>query len=139
VPAPRFVPTHEIPAGGVSTWDRPDPARPPDHTLDADLPVQLLEQTTGWGRIRCHNGWETWVDAATLVPLELATFRPTFRAPPDGLDACATPDGEVVARVDPHLPLAVVAALGDWLKVRASNDWEAWVRAGTLDPIEEAD
>lgn len=31
------------------------------------LPVQVLEENTGWAHVRCSNGWETWVDARLLV------------------------------------------------------------------------
>jgi hypothetical protein len=56
----EFQPTHEVPDGGTDTWTTPDPNAGPDGRLDAGLPVEVLEETTGWARVRCSNAWETW-------------------------------------------------------------------------------
>jgi len=40
-----------------------------------------------------------------------------------------------VARLEARTPVAVVGARGDWLRLRCSNDWEAWVGAGSLVPL----
>lgn len=148
-----FTPTHEVPDGGTAAWSTPDPAAAPDSRLDAGLPVEVLEETTGWARIRCSNEWEAWVAAAALVPLvrpgvspgvstgtspdEPGAFRPTHRVGPSPLDARDRPDfdHEVAARLDPGLEVAEVARWGEWVHIRCSNDWEAWVDARQLEPL----
>lgn len=133
----RFTPTHEVPPGGLATWSRPDAGVAPSHRLESELPVQLLEESHGWGRVRCHNSWEAWVDAAALVPIGAPPFRPTFAVPPEGLDANESPDpsGATVIHLDADLPVEVVGVHGDRLRLRAANGWEGWVAAGTLVPL----
>ena len=94
-----FAPTHEAPDTGLSTWSEPDPTLAPDNHIGPSLPVMVIEETTGWARVRCENGWETWVDTAKLVRIEAPPFRPTHHVPPGGLDARERPDTEhTVAR-----------------------------------------
>ncbi len=68
-----FEPTHTVPPDGVATWATPNPALAPDNRLGAGLPVQLLREHTGWGHVRCSNGWEAWVDARLLVAIPAPT------------------------------------------------------------------
>ena len=76
-----FTPTHAAPPGGMQTWSRPDPSAAPDNQLGGGLPVQLLEETIGWGHVRCSNGWECWVDARLLVALPAPASQPVAPAP----------------------------------------------------------
>ena len=39
----------------------------PAGRLDPGLPVAVVQESTGWARVRCSNGWETWVDGRALV------------------------------------------------------------------------
>jgi len=137
----EFTPTHEVPAPGIDAWTTPDPAVSPDARLDAGLPVELLEETTGWAHVRCSNGWETWVAAAPLVALAPPAdgFAPTHRVGPSPLDARDRPDQhhDVASRLDPWLPVAEVERWGGWVHVRCSNGWEAWVDGGQLVPYTE--
>lgn len=133
-----FAPTHAVPAAGISTWTIPDPAAAPDGRLDAGLPVEVLEETTGWAHVRCSNAWETWVDAALLVPVPAeGDFAPTHRVGAQPLDARDRPDHAqaLSGRLDPGLHVAVVNHWGDWVHVRCSNGWEAWVDGRQLVPV----
>jgi hypothetical protein len=127
-----FTPTHTAPAEGMDTWREPDPSQAPDNRLDPDLPVHVLEETTGWARVRCSNEWETWVDASKLVaiaPVAPAAFAPTHTVPATGLEARDQPDFAQPPsnRLDPGLPVEIANRWGDWAKVRCSNGWETWV------------
>ncbi|MGW0119683.1 hypothetical protein [Streptomyces sp. NPDC003327] len=64
--APDFRPSHVVPRDGLPAWESPDPGRP-TVSLDAFLPVQLMERAGDWGRVLCSNGWSAWVDARLLV------------------------------------------------------------------------
>jgi SH3-like domain-containing protein len=129
-----FRPTHVAPAAGLLTWDAPDPSRAATNRLEPDLPVQLLEETTGWARVRCSNGWETWVDAGQLARIP---FRPTRAVPSTGLDARAMPDANrpADARLDPGLQVEVVDEWQGWAHVKCDNDWETWVDGRALVPL----
>ena len=136
----EFQPTHEVPHGGTDTWTTPDPNARPDGRLDGGLPVEVLEETTGWARVRCSNAWETWVAAALLVPVAPADgFSPTHRVGPAPLDARDRPDldHEVAGRLDPWLPVVEVGSWGEWVHVHCSNGWEAWVDGRQLLPYTE--
>jgi len=137
VTAPAFSPTHTAPATGLDTWAEPDPNRAPDNRIDAELAVQVLEETTGWARVRCSNGWETWVDATKLVVIDTNAFAPTHTAPAGGLETREKPEVDVSPgpRIDAGLPVAVVKTWGDWAKVRCENGWETWVDARALSPV----
>lgn len=68
-PAPAFAPTHQIPAGGLDVWDRPDPALPARTTSSEGQAVQVVGGGGGgWTQVRFDNGWEGWVDGSRLVP-----------------------------------------------------------------------
>ncbi|MEE1825070.1 hypothetical protein PUR61_23220 [Streptomyces sp. BE20] len=55
-------------------------------------------------------------------------FRPTHVAPPDGLASWVTPDpAQPTARLDPLLPVRLIAREGDWAQVLCSNGWTTWV------------
>jgi hypothetical protein len=72
----------EAPPDGLPTWSVPDPSRAFDNYLAGGLPVQVVEETTGWAHIRCDNGWEAWVDGRALVPVGR-----TARSPASGAEA----------------------------------------------------
>jgi SH3-like domain-containing protein len=129
----RFRPTHHVPRGGMLTWDAPDPSRAASNRLDADVPVQMLEETTGWGRVRCSNGWETWVAAPELVPIP---FRPTHAVREAGVDARLEPVASRLpdAQLAAGLPVEVLEDTSGWSHVRCSNGWEAWVDGRALVP-----
>jgi hypothetical protein len=76
-----FRPTHQTPEAGLPAWDAPDPAQPASHRLDPGLRVEVLEETTGWARVRCSNGWKAWTDGRALAPF--AAELPAV--PPDSL------------------------------------------------------
>ncbi|MFI8763937.1 hypothetical protein ACN9M0_02480 [Streptomyces sp. R-07] len=63
---PDFRPTHVVPRSGLSAWEAPDPGLP-TASLDAFLPVRLVERAGDWGQVLCSNGWTAWVDARLLV------------------------------------------------------------------------
>lgn len=131
---PAFSPTHTAPTDGMDTWAEPDPSRSPDNRLDPEVPVQVLEDTTGWARVRCSNGWEAWVDASKLEVIETGAFAPTHSVPAGGLETRERPelDRPPDNRLDPGLPVEVTSSWGDWAKVRCENGWETWVDARGL-------
>ena len=62
---------------------------------------------------------------------------PTHRAPPEGMDAWASPDAaappgnELAAGVE----LQVIGEAGAWARVRGQNDWEGWVDGRLLEQV----
>jgi hypothetical protein len=132
-----FHPTHRVPVAGAPAWEVPDPATPATYRLDPDLPVRVLEQTTGWARVQCGNGWETWTDAQQLVRLD---FRPSRAVPAGGLDAWTEPDAARPpdARLDPGLRVEMLEENQGWALVRFDNGWEAWVDGRRLEPLARA-
>lgn len=97
-PAAAFVATHAVPAGGLDARAAPDAGTLVEHRLDAGLDVMVLEEVSGWARVRCSNGWEAWVDGRQLRPLAAPgaertapiaagppVAAPTGRAPAAGL------------------------------------------------------
>jgi hypothetical protein len=56
-------------------------------------------------------------------------YRPTHRAPDDGMQAWDTPDGTKppVAALDARLDVEVVERQGAWARILCSNGWSAWV------------
>ncbi|HXA27962.1 MAG TPA: hypothetical protein VN193_04365 [Candidatus Angelobacter sp.] len=63
-----FHATHVVPATRLAAYASHDTATPPVATLDARLPVQLLESWGDWANVRCSNGWSAWVDGRMLEP-----------------------------------------------------------------------
>jgi hypothetical protein len=60
-------------------------------------------------------------------------FSPTHVAPPNGMATWAAPDpARPSARLDPLLPLRLIAHQGDWAQVLCSNGWTTWVDARLL-------
>jgi hypothetical protein len=72
-PEVALTATHRVPDDGMPWWGEPDPERDADGRLDPRLPVEVLEETTGWAHVRCANAFECWVDAARLLEVEPAT------------------------------------------------------------------
>lgn len=64
-----FSPTHEVPAGGMSAWTRPDPSLQPVARLEARVQLRVDETRGAWARVTGSNGWTGWVDARRLSPL----------------------------------------------------------------------
>ena len=100
-----FTATHAAPPGGMQTWSTPDPAAAPDNQLGGGLPVQLLEETVGWGHVRCSNGWECWVDARLLVALGAARTRPRYPHPHPHPSPAPAPAPVVPTPSPPYEPL----------------------------------
>lgn len=75
--AAGFSATHRVPPGGTRAWDQPDSTRPPVATLDADLPVKVLDQrANGWAQVVCANEWKAWVDGRVLLAGSAAPATP---------------------------------------------------------------
>ena len=62
-----WVPTHFVPAGGMSAWDYPDPSRPPRVALNAGLGLVVDGIAGDWALVRAVNGWRGWVDGRRLT------------------------------------------------------------------------
>jgi hypothetical protein len=68
--APAWTATHLVPDSGMPAWTDADGSVAPVARLDARLPVRLAEhRADGWGHIECANGWQAWVDARQLLPI----------------------------------------------------------------------
>jgi hypothetical protein len=67
---PLWAPTHRVPTGGMLTWEKPDYSSSATTTLASHLEVALVEQRKAWALVRTENGWQGWVDAHQLVPLQ---------------------------------------------------------------------
>ena len=62
-----WMPTHFVPAGGMSAWDYPDPSRPPRVVLNAGLGLVVEGIAGDWALCRAVNGWRGWVDGRRLT------------------------------------------------------------------------
>ena len=70
--APRWLPTHTVPGGGLSAWAEPDPALAPVAKLEPRVELQVTEQRGAWVQVEGSNGWTGWVDGRKLRPLGTA-------------------------------------------------------------------
>ena len=63
---------------------------------------------------------------------------PTHRAPPEGMDAWANPDGSAPPGNDlaAGVELQVIGEAGVWARVRGENGWEGWVDGRLLEQVE---
>ncbi|MBP1631891.1 MAG: hypothetical protein H6Q11_179, partial [Acidobacteria bacterium] len=143
-----FTPTHEVPAGGMSAWARPDPSLQPAARLEARVQLRVDETRGAWARVTGSNGWTGWVDARRLAPLGGAVAAPavitgpvaavpmaaapspvvtapmaaiwqaTNQVPAGGLPAWATPDPAQ----------APVAQLAERVQLRVEEVRGAWAR-----------
>ena len=68
LPRRTWVPTHQVPAGGMKAWGQQDTSGE-----SIDLPEHLslhLDEVRGtWARVTGSNGASGWVEAGLLVPL----------------------------------------------------------------------
>lgn len=64
--ASTWTPTHTT-TRPAQAWQEPDPTSAHTGTLDARLPVQLLERRGEWAHVVCSNGWSAWIDARDLT------------------------------------------------------------------------
>jgi hypothetical protein len=62
----RFSPSHRVPVAGLPSWAEPDPSADVGPTLEAGLPLQVVERRGAWALVRASNGWTGWVDARKL-------------------------------------------------------------------------
>ena len=102
-----FAPTHRIVTEGADWWAEPRPEVAAQGRLDPALPVEVLEETTGWAHLRASNGWECWIDARFLAigaeaPVSTApTTAPQAAAPPAAAAAADAPAVEAAAEPEP--------------------------------------
>jgi SH3-like domain-containing protein len=152
-----FTPTHEVPAGGMSAWARPDPSLQPGARLEARVQLRVDETRGAWARVTGSNGWTGWVDARRLAPLGgaatpvvttapaeavqttapspivtapmAAVWQATNQVPAGGLPAWATPDPAQAPAVQlaERVQLRVEEMRGAWARVSAENGWSGWV------------
>ena len=147
-----FAPTHRVPDGGMPSWSTPDPAQAADGSLEGTLPVQVLEETTGWAHVRCSNGWECWVDAGRLVATDAASSTAPVPGPPPvpapaqaaapAAAGAAGPNVRSVPSVWLSIMGAALAIVGGFLPWYSAGgiDVNAWdIRILTLFTREESD
>ena len=72
----KFEPTHIVPDTGLPTWPQPDGSQPNGPPLPAYLPVAVLQEHGDWALVQCSNGWQAWVDARSLVPVDAEAVLP---------------------------------------------------------------
>jgi len=81
-----FVPTHEVPAGGMRAWAKPDPQLTPIAELAARVQLRVDETRGAWAKVTGENGWTGWVDARRLAALtgavQPAAARPAVQPEP---------------------------------------------------------
>ena len=143
-----FTPTHEVPAGGMSAWARPDPSLQPAARLEARVQLRVDETRGAWARVTGSNGWTGWVDARRLAPLGGAVTPPitttpvvatpapmvtpavavTAPMPAIWQAACQVPAGGLPAWATPDPALAPVAQLAERVQLRVEETRGAWSR-----------
>ena len=131
-----WAPSHQVPPAGMAAFGEPSPTATVLTQLDPGLPVQVLERSKRWARVRFENGWECWVEAILLVA-RTDTWSPTHRVPAAGLTAFATPfeDGVVVAQLEPGLEVEVLVRVDAWAHVRFENGWSCWTDGDALEVL----
>ena len=152
-----FIPTHEVPAGGMRAWAKPDPQLTPVAELAARVQLRVDETRGAWAKVTGENGWTGWVDARQLTALAGAAIKvaakpvvqpepvtqplptvqvqaapvwtATHEVPAGGLSAWEQPDPQLqpVTTLSERVQLRVDEMRGAWAKVTAENGWTAWV------------
>jgi len=74
-----WTPTHRVPDEGLAAWTEPSPLATAHPPLAGGLDVVVLEWRGDWARVRCDNGWETWVDGRRLAPVTTSSTATTRR------------------------------------------------------------
>ncbi|MCU1453382.1 MAG: hypothetical protein JWN46_1528 [Acidimicrobiales bacterium] len=106
-----WAPSHWTPPDGVPAWPAPDPTALPAQPLDGHIQVMLLARgVAGWCKVRCSNGWETWVDERQLVPLP-APASAAVGAEADAVSTAATPGAPAVPAAPETMTPAVLPAV----------------------------
>lgn len=59
-------PTYTVPTGGIYAWTTPDPTQPHTATLQAGVPLHVIERWGDWAHVLADNGWSGWVDGRPL-------------------------------------------------------------------------
>ncbi len=104
-----FRPTHVAPAGGLRTWEQPDPALPNGPAIAAALPIKVVRRYGAWAQVTCANGWTAWVDDR-----ELASATPLPTSGSGGFALPATRSGRLTLAVAGVL---IVATFLPWFSV----------------------
>lgn len=86
--------SYRTPPNGLQSWTGPDVSAPAAAALEANLDVEVVDHYGNWVKVRCSNGWETWVDSRQLIDTS---------APP------AAPAAVVASKEPPWLIIAIVA------------------------------
>jgi SH3-like domain-containing protein len=147
-----FSPTHEVPAGGMSAWARPDPSLQPMARLEARVQLRVDETRGAWARVTGSNGWTGWVDARRLAALGGAPVTPAAAAVPITTTpaaatpavaasaavtapmaavwqaTCQVPAGGLPAWATPDPSQAPVAQLAERVQLRVEETLGAWSR-----------
>jgi len=142
-----FTPTHEVPAGGMSAWARPDPSLQPSARLEARVQLRVDETRGAWARVTGSNGWTGWVDARRLAPLGSTVAPAVTTAPVAAVPVSAAPSPVVTAPMaaiwqatnqvpagglpawsTPDPAQAPVAQLAERVQLRVEEMRGAWAR-----------
>ncbi|MDJ0925593.1 MAG: hypothetical protein QNJ77_13625 [Acidimicrobiia bacterium] len=67
-----------------------------------------------------------------------SSWAPTHRAPPEGLDAWASPDAAAppTGDLEGGVELQLVEQAGAWVRVVGENRWEGWVDGRLLEQVD---
>jgi hypothetical protein len=95
-----FVPTHQVPAGGLAARSTPDPTAKPIGRLKEGWPLRVDEVLGSWAGVTGPKGQSCWVNAPSLVPVS------------ESSGSEAQPDSTASPRDDAAHGLAAPAAPG---------------------------
>lgn len=124
-----FAATHVAPEGGLRAWASADAAQPPAATIDAGVPLQVLDWSGAWAHVICDNAWSAWVDGRLLLPFRATT--------------AATPPAPTAARPAKAFPVplnglagaatAVVSVFVPWVRAKGLGSFKPFdVPVGVL-------
>jgi SH3-like domain-containing protein len=145
--AAAWVPTHEVPTGGMSAWPRPDPQLAPIARLTDRVQLTIDETRGAWARVTGSNGWTGWVDARRLLPLggapqaqpvvaQPVAFQPVIPQPvvpqqvyaPSWQATHEVPRGGMSAWAQPDPQFPPVTQLSERVRLRVEETRGAWSR-----------
>ena len=80
------------------------------------LPLQVIEETADWRRVRDPDGDFAWLHRRTLIDKPISAMR--VAKTPLPLRAHPKPEAPVVAELAPHAVAALKGCKGDWCEIR---------------------
>lgn len=127
----RPVPRYESIAD-AKAYGRRGPSA--EHRIDwvyraRGLPVQVLEESGPWRRVKDPDGGEVWMHAAMLSQARTVFVRGAERLP---LRAAPRPEARVVAWLERGVVATLKGCLGGWRRVSIDDRAAGWIAADGL-------